>query len=381
MKKPYIILSLLVLGLATGACSALTDFSEDAPRENCVNGTDDDGDGFIDCDDQDCQDEAVCRGGEICDNFIDDDGDLLIDCEDPDCATHQACNVGAETECGNGIDDDGDGFTDCADQDCLVSPECQLLDEICDNNIDDNGDGLIDCEDTLCVDSQVCTGGCTVDFAWFDTDAEAVCLGDASTCTFQSSDGPVSGEIVPMCSPVMGQYYTRADQDLCPKGAANINGVCVTFCSPQHVPCPEADWAVVPVTPNCRSRDLSPRLSGYHFCVLEASCEPLGGVGCPADHSCKFDVLLKNETGSEVMVVTGPYCTIPFGSRAQDEECAANEECADHMACVKYQGETQGTCQPACRATNPCDNSHTCSYPEGTDITDAGFCLPIDTAK
>jgi len=112
--------------------------------EDCTNGLDDDGDGFIDCDDFDC---PPCDGGEICDNDIDDDGDGFIDCDDFDCPPCEGGEI-----CDNEIDDDGDGFIDCDDFDC---PPCDGG-EICDNDIDDDGDGFIDCDD---FDCPPCDGG------------------------------------------------------------------------------------------------------------------------------------------------------------------------------------------------------------------------------
>ena len=50
--------------------------------EVCDDGIDNDGDGYIDCDDFDC---PPCEGGEVCDDGIDNDGDGYIDCDDFDC--------------------------------------------------------------------------------------------------------------------------------------------------------------------------------------------------------------------------------------------------------------------------------------------------------
>ncbi|MDP2161083.1 MAG: hypothetical protein Q8K02_11410 [Flavobacterium sp.] len=58
---------------------------------------------------------------EICNNGIDDDGDGFIDCADFDCNESPFCAVEI---CDNGIDDDGDGFTDCEDFDCNDFPGC-----------------------------------------------------------------------------------------------------------------------------------------------------------------------------------------------------------------------------------------------------------------
>lgn len=55
-------------------------------QEICDDGKDNDGDGFVDCADTDCE---PCR--EICNNGLDDDRDRLVDCDDPDCAGKAIC--------------------------------------------------------------------------------------------------------------------------------------------------------------------------------------------------------------------------------------------------------------------------------------------------
>jgi len=81
----------------------------DQDVEICVNNIYDDGDGLVDCDDNDCLSEFDClgvQGSEICDNNIDDDGDGLIDCDDNNCIGHPSCpDVNAEI-CNNNIDDE-----------------------------------------------------------------------------------------------------------------------------------------------------------------------------------------------------------------------------------------------------------------------------------
>ena len=64
-----------------------------APVENCTNGTDDDGDGFIDCEDTDCDQDPACTPPPVenCTNGTDDDGDGLADCADPDCSNDPSC--------------------------------------------------------------------------------------------------------------------------------------------------------------------------------------------------------------------------------------------------------------------------------------------------
>ncbi len=61
---------------------------------------------------------------EICNNGTDDDGDGDIDCADTDCAGSALCT---ETICSDGIDNDNDGATDCADSDCAgMLPDCPV---------------------------------------------------------------------------------------------------------------------------------------------------------------------------------------------------------------------------------------------------------------
>ncbi len=79
-----------------------------APFEDCDDGVDNDGDGFIDCDDPDCFGDPACEGDdEICDDGIDNDGDGRIDCDDLDCALAPncveivGCEPGGDIGCGD----------------------------------------------------------------------------------------------------------------------------------------------------------------------------------------------------------------------------------------------------------------------------------------
>lgn len=107
MFRHLILFSVLIV-LATTISSCKKDKGDDdVAVEICGNGIDDDGDGFIDLEDNDCTE----TGSTECNNGIDDDGDGFIDSADFDCQeTGDNCN--------NGVDDDGDGFIDCADFDC-----------------------------------------------------------------------------------------------------------------------------------------------------------------------------------------------------------------------------------------------------------------------
>ena len=76
---------------------------------------------------------------EVCFDNIDNDGDGFMDCNDFDCDCDESAN------CHDGIDNDGDGFTDCSDFDC----DCDES-KNCSDGIDNDGDGYIDCNDYDC---------------------------------------------------------------------------------------------------------------------------------------------------------------------------------------------------------------------------------------
>lgn len=118
--------------------------------EDCTNGTDDDGDGLIDCADPECGADPACHEAD-CGNGSDDDGDTLIDCEDPDCVRAPEC---PEIACSDGLDNDLDGLIDCLDPDCAADPAC--IESQCDDGLDNDGDGLVDCGDPDCADAPAC---------------------------------------------------------------------------------------------------------------------------------------------------------------------------------------------------------------------------------
>jgi uncharacterized repeat protein (TIGR01451 family) len=71
---------------SAGMCTATPiDGCTSNPPEDCTNGSDDDGDGLVDCQDTDCADQPACANVEVCGDCIDNDGDGLTDYDDPDC--------------------------------------------------------------------------------------------------------------------------------------------------------------------------------------------------------------------------------------------------------------------------------------------------------
>ena len=129
--------------------------------EVCDDGADNDGDGYIDCDDWDCDDDPACGGSgggsgdEVCDDGADNDADGYTDCEDWDCDDDPACEgaSGSDEVCDDGADNDGDSYIDCDDFDCADDDACA---EDCDDGIDNDADGYTDCDDFYCDEDPAC---------------------------------------------------------------------------------------------------------------------------------------------------------------------------------------------------------------------------------
>ncbi len=122
--------------------------------ELCNDGRDNDGDGKIDCADEECVDLACalpstsvgtgkCSATGLC-----------------------LCSTGVVETCNDGVDNNCDGKVDCADTTCDTKIcklpagtsgkcagtmcKCPGVAEICDDGIDDDCDGLVDCMDPDC---------------------------------------------------------------------------------------------------------------------------------------------------------------------------------------------------------------------------------------
>jgi hypothetical protein len=83
-----------------------------------------------------------------CSDGFDNDDDDFVDCDDFDCEDTAVC---AEQNCSDGLDDNGNSFTDCEDFACDLDPACA---ETCDDGVDNDGDGRVDCADAFCNGGQ-----------------------------------------------------------------------------------------------------------------------------------------------------------------------------------------------------------------------------------
>jgi len=123
--------------------------------DSCSDCIDNDGDGWLDDDDPDCQDDTI--GSEVnttsdstCNDGVDNDGDGLADAEDEDCIDGSS---GESVECSDGIDNDGDGWVDQGDPDCVTGifeDDSTFGTFSCNDELDNDGDGWIDADDLGC---------------------------------------------------------------------------------------------------------------------------------------------------------------------------------------------------------------------------------------
>jgi hypothetical protein len=53
--------------------------------------------------------------------------------------------------CQDGSDDDGDGFIDCQDPECFAEPVCPAVEHACSDGVDNDNNGAADCADIRCA--------------------------------------------------------------------------------------------------------------------------------------------------------------------------------------------------------------------------------------
>ncbi|PKN46548.1 MAG: hypothetical protein CVU59_05755 [Deltaproteobacteria bacterium HGW-Deltaproteobacteria-17] len=309
------------------------------PVEQCDNLADDDDDGFIDCDDLDCAD--VCEYREDCGNEADDDDDGFIDCEDQDCWTSQWCDDPQVEDCANGVDDDGDDLIDCDDPDCSQPPNCVSWEYDCADGLDDEGDGLIDCEDPDC-------------------DLDPACGPDVETCdngVDDDGDGDVDcadddcGED-PACVP---------DPERCDNGVDDDGD--------GDVDCADADCEL---DPNCI-------ITAPELCANAVDDDGDGDVDC-ADADCAverdcldYDGVLGAacRVAADCSAVTGGQCLtelddgLPGG--ACTRACSAMNPCPNGASCVTG-SDGSGLCARTCASASDCRSGYQCTMPAGATV-------------
>lgn len=148
----------IVFSYATGDFG-LIDWTNPTDATGCENCLDDDGDGWSDELDPECEGgstESGVAADTACNNGLDDDGDGDIDAEDANCANGADDD---EATCNDAEDNDEDGWLDLADPDCASgNDEVGVGSTGCNNGLDDDADGDIDAEDADCTDAAASEG-------------------------------------------------------------------------------------------------------------------------------------------------------------------------------------------------------------------------------
>jgi hypothetical protein len=111
----------LVVSALGAAGLQVWDASADVAAHPCIDGLDNDGDGFVDGADFNCEDAYDDSERAACSDGLDNDGDGLTDWgSDPGCETTLA--PFENPQCKDGVDNDGDGFVDHPGDDRCESP-------------------------------------------------------------------------------------------------------------------------------------------------------------------------------------------------------------------------------------------------------------------
>ncbi len=272
-------------------------------EEICDNGMDDDGDGLVDCDDPDCEEHPYCTTNpvEICDNGMDDDGDGLVDCDDPDCEEHPYCTTNPVEICDNGMDDDGDDLVDCDDPDCDDDPACAVIPpELCDNGIDDNDDGLVDCDDPDCATERSCLDYTGEIGAACRTAADCTEAGAGAVCLSEMHAGYPGGLCVTPCTLPM-----------CPTGST-----CVTSGMTSH--CMKTCEAAT----DCRF--------GYQCSLFGNSSQAVCNPRCRRDWQCRDTRWCNTSTN---LCVAREICHTPEDDDNDGAFNCDDSDCAGDVAC------------------------------------------------
>jgi hypothetical protein len=213
-------------------------FNFDNPLDSadgCRDCIDNDGDGWTDAKDPDCQIGAAEENlttDSTCNDGIDNDGDGLTDGYDNNCSDG---NSGESADCSDNQDNDCDGWVDQADPDCQSGvfegdpldedcdcddEDCEVIpsygEESCNDGIDNDGDGWTDKEDVACT---VATDT-ECDVEEYDEElGENICIeaysgGVCNDGIDNDGHGDIDSED-PFCQQMGASYCTDPDDDTC----------------------------------------------------------------------------------------------------------------------------------------------------------------------
>ena len=327
---------------ATDRCNAqsLCTVTVDVSQENCNDGIDNDGDGQIDCADQDCagvacDDGQFCTVGDTCQNHVCTGGPAR-DCSDGNACTTDSCNettnqcdhaplTGSPCEDGSfcTVNDVCQAGTctpgparDCSDGNDCTADTCNEATDHCDH-------------DTAPLENASCDDGafCTVN----DTCHSGICSGSTRDCN-DHNDCTVDS--------------CNENTDQCVNNPAPLNG---TACY---------DGAFCTVNDTCQSGSCSgtARICNDNNACTADSCNE-------ATDQCDFNPTPLNGSTCD----DGAFCTV--NDKCQGGTCSGTQrDCADTNPCTIDSCDESG---------NQC--AHNAAAANGNACDDGAFCTVNDT--
>ena len=302
-------ISLVALAIGVVAASLLLDgcgrrfntFGENTLTA-CSDGTDNDGDGLVDCADSDCL--TFCAGPTCGDGIC----DVVEDC------------VGCENDCGPCPAGCGDGTCDATEDCASCSPDCGAC-ATCGDGTCDPGEDCTSCAG----DCGSCPPGCP-DGTCDATEDCSSCPADCGTC------GPVCGD--GLCD--VGETCSSCVSDCGSCGPVCGDGLCessetCSSCSSDCGTCgPVCGDGICEVTEDCTScsADCGPCGGSCPGPFAGAGSNGGSGASCLANYT--FDAIAGNSytistcanfTGDTYLVVSGA-CTC-----SNDDACGLGSEC------------------------------------------------------
>ncbi|MDD5306577.1 MAG: hypothetical protein PHU25_04575 [Deltaproteobacteria bacterium] len=299
------------------------------------------------------------ENGDLCNDGLDNDGDGYIDCDDPSCASAPNCrdagndagtDAGTDADTGPDTDADSDADTD-ADTDTDTDADADTdTDSDADTDTDtdsdtDTGDGGMDGSNdggtdttTDCTDSDACGTDCVI-----CASPTPSCVGGA-TCGCGGDTDCGSGAY---CDPDAGPSGTCA-------GCA-VDRHCGSSCQ---------NCAAIAATPRCNG-------TACVECVYDALDPDAGNADCRNGAAQPRNSPLGVCTPSDT-------CTC-WVNASETWECVATSNCPTGFKCAADFGVTHYVCLRECTPSSAPVNGLTCASRMTTDATNQLVWAPMTT--
>ena len=311
-------------------------------KEDCINGSDDDGDGLVDCEDPECATQPACSKTEDCTNGTDDNDDGLVDCDDPSCTYADACFVEscstfyiclAEKGCDCEVGKDctfevGDDTYGQCQITCFQNQTCNdaCVSELS-LGVQEDLAAYNNCTQTFCANAQTdeeyetcLLTNCATEYVdcFFEEEKKDVCKGYFS-CLDENG-----------CNDVPSDEFGSCLFDNCVEGYANCNFDGTDTCD-QFLGCFQAAQC----NPDTMTDDQ------YQDCIGPCydAVSPAGFIDAIAWDNCRFDLCdadENDETDSTICILMASYlaCGDSAGTCLPEGSFVGEGTCGDVADCL-----------------------------------------------